>query len=299
MTYSMTGFARVQAESTLGTLSIELKAVNSRYLEVFFKMPEAIKPFENTMRQILAKHLTRGKIECAIRFYATADEHIRFYATADGQLSINADYVNALLSASKDIAATHGIEGVSMGELLRLPGVLIEQVPDSEALKNWLLPLFEQAVSELVEQRQSEGRHLNALISERVNAVQAIIAEAAQNYAQSIDKVQDKLHKKLDEVAKRYQSQMDELRFEQEMIYLLQKMDIAEEIDRLNGHISEINKLLAADKPVGRKLDFLMQEMNRESNTIASKSQHLGLSMNAVELKVLLEQMREQIQNIE
>ncbi len=289
MTYSMTGFARVQDESALGTLSIELKAVNSRYLEVFFKVPESIRPFENAMRQILAKHLTRGKIECAIRFYATVDE----------QLSINADYVNALLSASKDIATTHGIEGVSMGELLRLPGVLVEQAPDSEALKNWLLPLFEQAVSELVEQRQSEGQHLNALISERVNAVQTIIAEAAQNYAQSTDKVRDKLHEKLDEVAKRYQSQIDELRFEQEMIYLLQKMDIAEEIDRLNGHIGEVNKLLATDKPVGRKLDFLMQEMNRESNTIASKSQHLGLSMNAVELKVLLEQMREQIQNIE
>ncbi len=289
MTHSMTGFARVQAEGELGTLSIELKAVNSRYLDIFFKMPDTIKPFEQALRQALSKQLSRGKIECAIRFYASADE----------KLSINQDYVAALLSASTAIAEQHHIDNVGVGELLRLPGVLVEQAPDAQALKAWLLPLFEQAVNDLIAQRQSEGQHLKQLLEERLHAVADIVNLVAVNYAQSTDKVGAKLREKLDEVAERYQSQLDEPRFEQEMIYLLQKMDIAEEIDRLNGHIAEVEKLLNASIPVGRKLDFLMQEMNRESNTIASKSQHLGLTMNAVELKVLLEQMREQIQNIE
>lgn len=289
MTHSMTGFARVQAESELGTLSIELKAVNSRYLDVFFKIPETIKPFENAMRQTLAKQLVRGKIECAVRFYASAEE----------QLSLNEGYVNALLAAGKNLAETHAISNATVGELLRLPGVLVEKPADAEALKKWLLPLFEEAVDELVEQRHSEGKHLNQLVSDRLQSVRDIIGEVAKNYAESTDKVRDKLYEKLAEVAERQQHSIDESRFEQEMIYLLQKMDIAEEIDRLNGHITEVQKLLDASVPVGRKLDFLMQEMNRESNTIASKSQHLGLTMNAVDLKVLLEQMREQIQNIE
>ncbi len=285
----MTGFARVQAESELGTLSIELKAVNSRYLDLFFKIPESIKPFENQFRQSIAKKLARGKIECSVRFYAANET----------KLSINEDYVSALLSVSKQLAEQNQIANVSMGELLRLPGVLVENAVDSEALKRWLMPLFEQAVDELIAQRQSEGQHLNSLITERLASVKVIITQVQAHYQQSTETVKQKLYDKLTDLAERYQSQVDEIRFEQELIYFLQKMDIAEEIDRLTGHIAEVEKLLVSQKPVGRKLDFLMQEMNRESNTIASKSQNLGLTLNAVELKVLLEQMREQIQNIE
>lgn len=289
MTHSMTGFSRVQAESELGTLSIELKSVNSRYLDVFFKMPESVKPFESAMRQTLANHLARGKVECFIRFYAAADE----------QLTINEDYVASLINAANRVAEQHDIGSVKVGELLRLPGVLVEKTADSDALKTWVMSLFEQAVSELSTQRRSEGEHLNTLIAERLQSVQTIVTAVEKNYQQSVEKVKEKLQTKLSELAERYHSEIDEVRFEQEMIYLLQKMDVAEEIDRLNGHIAEVKKLLTASIPVGRKLDFLMQEMNRESNTIGSKSQHLGLTMNAVDLKVLLEQMREQIQNVE
>ncbi len=285
----MTGFSRVQAESEMGTLSIEIKSVNSRYLDIFFKMPDSLKPFENDLRKALGNRLARGKVECSIRFYAAAKE----------QLSINEDYVTALLSVSKKIAKMHHINDVGMGELLRLSGVLVETPADSDKLKAWLMPLFEQAIDELLQQRKNEGKHLNQLVSERLSSVGEIIASVKENYQASIDNVKDKLHAKLDELAERFQSQVDEQRFEQEMIYLLQKMDIAEEIDRLQGHIGEVKKLLDSDIAVGRKLDFLMQEMNRESNTVASKSQNLGVTLNAVELKVLLEQMREQIQNIE
>ncbi len=285
----MTGFSRVQAESEMGTLSIEIKSVNSRYLDVFFKMPDSLKPFENDLRKALGNRLARGKVECNIRFYAAATE----------QLSINEDYVTALLSVSKKIAETHNINNVGMGELLRLSGVLVETPADTDKLKAWLMPLFEQAIDELLQQRQNEGNHLEQLIRERLSGVAEIIASVKDNYQASIENVKDKLHTKLDELAERFQSQVDEQRFEQEMIYLLQKMDIAEEIDRLQGHIIEVQKLLDSDVAIGRKLDFLMQEMNRESNTIASKSQNLGVTLNAVELKVLLEQMREQIQNIE
>lgn len=289
MTKSMTGFARVQAEGELGTLSIELKSVNSRYLDIFFKIPDAIKPFEHALRQTLTKRLRRGKVECAIRFSAKADE----------KLSINEDYVTALLSVTNSLSQSHRIDNVSVGELLRLPNVLIENAPDADALKNWLLPLFEQAINELIEQRHSEGEHLHQLISERLASIQQIIRDVENHYRESTSNVRERLLSKLGEIVEQLEKPVDESRFEQEMIYLLQKMDIAEEIDRLNGHIAEVNKLLQATAPVGRKLDFLMQEMNRESNTIASKSQHLGLTLNAVEFKVLLEQMREQIQNIE
>lgn len=289
MTYSMTGFARVQAESDLGTLSIELKSVNSRYLDAYFKVPESIKPFENSMRQALVKQVSRGKVECFIRFNAAVEE----------KLTLNEDYVNALVAVSKRIAYNHEIDAVNVGELLRLPGVLVEKSADAEALKQWVMSLFEQALLALVEQRKNEGEHLNELISERLQSVASIVSDVKGNYQQSIDNIKKKLHDKLSELSERQQSQIDEVRFEQETIYLLQKMDLAEEIDRLNGHIVEVGKLLAATVPVGRKLDFLMQEMNRESNTIGSKSQSLGVTMNAVDLKVLLEQMREQIQNIE
>lgn len=287
---SMTGFARVQAEdSTLGSLSIELKAVNSRYLDIYFKLPESLRGFETTMRQLISKQLVRGKVECAIRYYPATEE----------QLSVNMDYVNALLTATQSLSQQYNLNPAGVGELLRLPGVLIERPVEQSALKQWLMPLFEQSVNELLLQRQSEGQHLQSLLLDRLASVKAIITDVEKNYHHSTQQVSDRLHEKLDELAERHQSEVDEVRFEQEMIYLLQKMDIAEEIDRLNGHIAEIEKLLQANMPVGRKLDFLMQEMNRESNTIGSKSQHLGLTMNAVDLKVLLEQMREQIQNIE
>ncbi len=268
MTQSMTGFARVQAESELGTLSIELKAVNSRYLDVFFKLPESIKPFENQLRQLLSKQLARGKVEC----------NVRFYAANEAKLSINEDYVAALLGVSKHLAKEHNIANVSMGELLRLPGVLVEKAVDAEALEAWLMPLFEQAISGLIDQRQSEGQHLNSLITERLTGVSEIIEQVREHYQHSTQSVKQKLYDKLTELAERYQSQVDEVRFEQEVIYFLQKMDIAEEIDRLTGHIAEVKKLLDSKN---------------------SKSQNLGLTLNAVELKVLLEQMREQIQNIE
>ena len=285
----MTGFSRVQSESELGTLSIELRAVNSRYLDVFFKIPESIKPFENSLRQSLAKRLSRGKVECAVRFYASVAD----------KTSVDLAYVNTLMAISNQLAEKNNIKNIGVGELFNLPGVLIEKPAGLETLKGWFMPLFKQAVDELVEHRQSEGKHLQALISQRLQSVGETVDDATKNYAKSSKKVRAKLYEKLSNLAEGYQSQVDEVRFEQEIIYLMQKMDIAEETDRLNGHIFEVRKLLNVDVPTGRKLDFLMQEMNRESNTIASKSQYLGLTMNAVELKVLLEQMREQIQNIE
>lgn len=289
MTHSMTGFSRVQAEGDLGALSIEIKSVNSRYLDCYFKMPESIKAFEPELRKRLGQRLSRGKVECYIRFYANAQEH----------LSLDENYIKALITAAKQLAETHQINNVGVGELLKLPGVLIEKPADSTALKAWFLPLFEQALDDLLQQRKNEGKHLSQLIKERLASVKSIIQATEIDYDQSSEKVKQKLHEKLADLAEQYQSQIDEPRFEQEMIYLLQKMDIAEEIDRLKGHVAAAEKLLGNEQPIGRKLDFLMQEMNREANTIASKSQHLGLTLNAVELKVLLEQIREQIQNIE
>lgn len=289
MTLSMTGFSRIEAEGELGSLSIEIKSVNSRYLDIYFKIPEVLKSVEPLMRKQISEQLSRGKVECSIRYYAGGGE----------PLNINEPYVAALLATSTHLADTYDIEPIKVGELLRLPGVMVEKSLDGKALSQWVGSTLEQALVGLIEQRKNEGAHLQTLVLERIEKVKEILQLAQTNYQASTENIQQKLSVKLAELESHYRSQIDEQRFEQEMIYLLQKMDIAEELDRLAGHVSAVETLFSADYPIGRKLDFLMQEMNRESNTIASKSQHLGLTMNAVELKVLLEQMREQIQNIE
>lgn len=289
MTRSMTGFSRIEAESELGNLSIEIKSVNSRYLDIYFKIPETLKSVEPLLRKQISRQLSRGKVECSIRFYASESEPV----------NVNEAYVAALLATSTRLADTYGIEPIKVGELLRLPGVMAEKNLDGKALSQWVESLLKEALTALIEQRENEGKHLQTIILERIGQVKEILRQAQADYQASTENIKQKLSVKLAELESHYRSQIDEQRFEQEMIYLLQKMDIAEELDRLAGHVVAVEALFSADYPIGRKLDFLMQEMNRESNTIASKSQHLGLTMNAVELKVLLEQMREQIQNIE
>lgn len=285
MIKSMTGFARVDVATDLGPMTVELKSVNSRYLDLHFKMHDALKSYEFDYRKAISDKLNRGKVEC----------HFRWSRPLSDKYQLNEELLNALLDKSNDLVKAHGLEKFTLGEFFQLPGAFVEVDEDYSALKAVSLDLLNQGLDALINQRQSEGEHLQSLISNRLEQIDILLTEAKSNYQASIDKVQSKLREKLTEL----QENVDETRFEQELIYLLQKMDIEEEIDRLNGHIVAAKKLLGSDVAVGRKLDFLLQEMNREANTIGSKANNFGLTINAVDIKVLLEQIREQIQNIE
>jgi len=289
MIKSMTGFSRVQVDHALGELTIELKSVNSRFLDTHFRLSHTLKPFEAFIRQTLRYRLARGNITCTMQFSPASTDHF----------ALDQAYVSALMVMAEDLASRYAIAKPSVGELLSIPGVLASKTLDEAALKALLIPQLEHGIDTLIEQRRSEGQHLQRLVDKRLTEVARIVDDLSECYQRSVESVRQKLYDKLDELAGRYRSDIDEVRFEQEMIYYLQKMDMAEEIERLTGHIGEVRKLLSSTVPIGRKLDFLMQEMHRESNTIGAKSQSLGITLNAIELKVLLEQIREQIQNIE
>lgn len=289
MTQSMTGFARLNEETPIGAITLELKSVNSRYLDLHFKLSESLKPFENELRQILSRQLARGKVEC----------FIRFVPNVGASLNVNVPMIEEVLQSSASLVDKYQLSKPSLGDLLSLPGAFIDKPVDNEVLWQHVLALLNQGISGLIAQREKEGAHLESMVRERLSRIANIITDVKIAYAESTERVQNRLRDRLAELASRYQTSVDDVRFEQELIYFLQKMDIAEEIDRLSGHLTACAALFSQDVPIGRKLDFLLQEMNRESNTIASKSQHLALSLNAVELKVLLEQIREQVQNIE
>lgn len=285
MIKSMTGFARIDRLSDLGPISLELKSVNSRYLDLNFKMHEALKPYEFDYRKLISEKLSRGKVECAFRWSRPVSD----------KYQINETLLQALLVKSEQISGEHGIAKFDLGDFLQLPGAFIEVDEDYQALKAISMELLSKGLDELIAQRQSEGTHLQQLITARLEQITVLLVDVRENYQASIDNIKAKLHAKLAEL----QEKVDENRFEQELIYLLQKMDIAEEIDRLSGHINEAKNLLNSRMAIGRKLDFLLQEMNREANTIGSKANGFGLTINVVDIKVLLEQIREQIQNIE
>lgn len=281
----MTGFARIDRLSDLGPISLELKSVNSRYLDLNFKMHEALKPYEFDYRKLISEKLSRGKVECAFRWSRPVGD----------KYQINEALLQALLIKSEQISAEHGIAKFDLGDFLQLPGAFVEVDEDYQALKAISMELLSKGLDELIAQRQSEGTHLQQLITARLEQITVLLVDVRENYQASVDNIKVKLRAKLAEL----QEKVDENRFEQELIYLLQKMDIAEEIDRLSGHINEAKNLLNSRMAIGRKLDFLLQEMNREANTIGSKANGFGLTINVVDIKVLLEQIREQIQNIE
>lgn len=285
MIQSMTGFARVDTVSELGPITVELKSVNSRYLDLSFKMHEALKAHEFDYRKLISDKLSRGKVEC----------HFRWSRPLSDKYQLNDILLDTLIKKSDDLVKTHQLEKFTLGEFFQLPGAFVEVDEDYKPLKTISLDLLEQGLDALIEQRQSEGKHLYDLIITRLDKITELLVDAKLNYQASVLNVQTKLREKLAEL----QENIDEARFEQELIYFLQKMDIEEEIDRLSGHIAAAKTLLNSKVAVGRKLDFLLQEMNREANTIGSKANHFGLTMNAVDMKVLLEQIREQIQNIE
>jgi len=288
MTYSMTAFARQTGEYTWGSLAWEIRSVNHRYLEPSFKLPESLRLLESDLREQLRAHVARGKVECSLRLIQNS--------AADAHLAVNAPLLEQIIAASVLVQAKlpHAT-ALNPLELLAWPGVLQQPESDSDAINRAATELFARAVQQLVENRAREGAALRQFIETQLDAVTVIIESARAQMPLILNAQKQKLEARLAELA----SELNRERIEQEIVILAQKSDVEEELDRLQTHIKEARRALQQREPCGRRLDFLMQEFNREANTLSSKSLAADTTLNAVHLKVLIEQMREQVQNIE
>jgi len=284
----MTGFARQSAESGLGTLTWELRAVNHRYLDVSFRLPEELRAKEQAFKQQLGAVLKRGKIECTL--------HVRRALNQQTDLQVNMDLVAVIRKRVTDISrALHDTQLINPIDILRWPGVVSEPEIDAEPLYVEAGALFEKALEAVAAMRASEGVRITKMLESRC----ADIAAIAKSVRKRLPEVLAGAHARQRERIERLDVEADPARLEVELALIAQKLDVDEELDRLESHLAEIRQSLAADEPVGRRLDFLMQELNREANTLGSKSADAETTKAAVELKVLIEQMREQIQNVE
>lgn len=292
MINSMTGFARCESNGSHGLITCELRSVNHRYLEASFRLPEELRPLESELRRQLAKELRRGKVDCTI--------HWRGGHQAERDLLLDEAVLARLLSSTQtvanklaDKAVTHA--QVNVLDILRWPGVLREAAADLTHIQADCLQTFGDALRQLTGSREREGARLQQHISQRCVALADLVAQARTRMPELRHKLRLRLQTKLAELG----ATVDADRFEQELVLLLQRADVDEELDRLDGHLKEIKSALAGQEAAGRRLDFLMQELNREANTFSSKSQEIDSTRLAVEMKVLIEQMREQVQNIE
>lgn len=294
MIRSMTGFARRESSSPFGQLTCELRSVNHRYLEPGFRLPEELRALEGDLRQRLAKTLRRGKIDCTI--------HLRGAHGAERELLIDDAAADRLLARVVDLQRRMPTsKGAPLQleldplEVLRWPGVLRDVTPDNEGLAQACLTLFDDALRDITMHREREGARLKELIEQRCDALATLVETVRARMPELRTRLRERLRQRIMELG----TEVDAERFEQEVVMLLQRADVDEELDRLSGHLTEIRHVVARDESAGRRLDFLMQELNREANTLSSKSSELDMTRHAVDMKVLIEQMREQVQNIE
>jgi len=289
MIRSMTGFARVERQYEFGRLSWEMRSVNHRYLEFGLRLPEEFRPLEADIRTALGQYLSRGKIDASLRFTEAA-------GAAGSGLKLNLPLARELLGMQSEMAKLADLDQApDINALLSWPGLIEEKRPDPEPLQAAAMELLAEAAAELQAGRGREGEQMASAIRERL----AGVAELTTLVKGWLPEIRSGLKQKmLDRVADLKQP-LEPGRIEQEVAFLAQKIDVDEELDRLDAHVGEAYRVLDLDEPVGRRLDFLMQEFNRESNTLSSKSIDPRTSKAAVDLKVLIEQMREQVQNVE
>lgn len=287
MIRSMTGFARRERQFPWGLLSWELKTVNHRFLEIGCRLPEEFRGAEADFRQTIAGTVRRGKTDCSLHFRP---------AVASTSLEVDADLLRSLTERAQQIAAHLGAAaGIDVVELLRWPGVIRDNTRDTAPLIAAAHGLLGEALAELTRFRDSEGGRLRDALEQRC----AGLVDLSAKVAERLPEVRARMRAKLLERVAQLVSEVDHDRLEQELAILAQRQDVDEEIDRLRGHVTEVRKTFGVQEPAGRRLDFLMQELNREANTLSSKSQDIETTRAAVDMKVLIEQMREQVQNIE
>lgn len=288
MPKSMTAFARETLDGDQGELTWEIRSVNHRFLETFVRLPEDLRPLEMAVRERVGARLDRGKVDASLRFAPAP--------AAAGELRLNRHYLELLLAAGAEVGARLGrMPAPEPFDLLRWPGVLEERKPDLGPIQVQALDLLDRTLDTLVAARAREGERLASLIRERCDRLLVCVATVRERMPQVMAEVRQRILDRLDEV----RAELDPNRLEQELALLAQRLDVDEEMDRLQAHVQEVGLVVANNKPIGRRLDFLMQELNREANTLGSKSSDLEVTRLVVDMKVLIEQMREQIQNLE
>ncbi|HAT1824279.1 YicC/YloC family endoribonuclease [Legionella pneumophila] len=288
MIHSMTAFSRIQKQFDVGDFCWEIRSVNHRYLDVSFRLPESFRFLEAELRTLLRDKIHRGKLECHLKYKDTSCDN--------RSMLINIGTINALLDLSSKLSASHHLANdMTVSQVLSWPGVVEANLLDMEELSQIALELFQKSIDKLCEVRAGEGKSLTAYVEDRLQALRQEVVKSKSIVVSMSAKTKDKLLTRLHEL----QMDVPEARIEQEIALLLAKLDVSEELDRLETHIAEVSRTLNAEKVTGRRLDFLMQELNREANTLSSKSDSAELTLCAVEMKVLIEQMREQIQNFE
>ena len=288
MVCSMTAFVRREARGELANLSWEVRSVNHRYLEISMRLPEEMRGFETLFRGTLQAALGRGRIDATLRRQVPDnDSH---------QPMLNQEMVSRLDCWSKTIhSMVPEAARLSTADILKWPGVLLSQDSDEGELSTLANDLLKSTVTELIDQRQREGGQLAQVIGAKIVAARCIV-ETVVEKAPELEAFQ---RQRLSDRVAEFRENLEPGRFEQELVMLLVRSDFTEEIDRLRVHLDEVEQVLDQSGPIGRRLDFLMQELNREANTLGSKSNHTTITNASVDLKVLIEQMREQVQNIE
>ncbi len=288
MISSMTAFARRELRGDFGLVMCEIRSVNHRYLEPTFRLSDLVRELEMPLRERLRQQLSRGKIDIWIK-HETIDNDV-------AEIRINHELATRLVAAASEIdKMTRHAAPLNAADILRIPGVVCPAQPNQQMVTQIALTLFNDTLMDFIAMRQREGAAINTMISQRLNAIAIECEKVRIRMPIIMAHYRQRLLSRLQEV----KAELNPERVEQEVVLFAHKIDVAEELDRLNAHIVEIQRVLSQENAVGRKLDFLMQELNREANTLGSKSVSADSSLSSVELKVLIEQMREQIQNIE
>ena len=287
MIRSMTAFASAESETAHGNLGIELRSVNHRYLELSPRLPEDLRSFEPQLRETLAARLSRGKVDVTVR--------LKQAATRASSLVVDDELVARLADAAQALSVRFPALRVDFTTVLNWPGVLRDQGADAEGLRAAATDLLEQVLADFIATREREGERLAGFLRDRLAGIEAIVAGVREHLPEVRAAARARLEQRLAEI----KQPVDPGRIEQELVLQLQRLDVDEELDRLTSHIAEARRIFGLKEAVGRRLDFLMQEFNREANTLGSKAADPRTTKAAVELKVLIEQMREQVQNLE
>ncbi len=286
MIRSMTAYAQVEGDTALGRVTVELRSVNHRYLEMTLRLPEELRALESVLRERVTQQVARGKLDLTLRLRAAA---------RGGELRLNEPYLKQLSELSRHLSAGFPELVVDFSELLRMPGVVESAEPDQAALSKAVLDLLDQGLDAQLQARQREGARLAQAIVERLDGIAAQVSAVRA----MMPELRIQQRGRIDALLAELRTASDPQRIEKELVAQLLRMDVDEELDRLDVHIAEVRRVLTLDEPVGRRLDFLLQEFNREANTLGSKSCDPRTSNASIELKVLIEQVREQVQNIE
>ncbi len=288
MMRSMTAYGRKEKELAGGVMTCEIRSVNHRYLELGLRLPDELRAVEPKMRELIGRKLKRGKVDVGIRYQPAA--------TTAGGLSIDRELARQVMDAARDISAL-GDDPATIDPLriLAWPGVVMTPVEDTDSLRADSLSLVSETLDDFIAAREREGEKTRGMLTERIDGIEKIVGDVRKLRPAVNLRLKEKLVTRLAEI----DLVADQSRLEQELVYAAHKLDVDEELDRLEAHISEARDIFQRSEPVGRRLDFLIQEFNREANTLSSKSADSDTTGFSVDLKVLIEQMREQVQNIE